>query len=180
MRKTALFENKDCITFLDNAKTITDQVRSFLMLNYGMHPENLRRLQKDKNITERGVLEYKRAKNDRPRRELLSKEQAKVIYSVVKRGALKKSNRAYEYMCEEQGIGIDYSSPPISPMTLRHTYVLNMMRRFDFDLELVSAKAGCNKSTVIQNYLDLEDWQDIHKKKFQEPLDLSDYEFGVE
>ena len=180
MRKVAIFDNEDALRFLENARSITDQVRTFLMLGFGMHPENLRRLNK-KNITlaeSSAMLEFKRAKNDRNRSEMLKSHQAKVILKIIKRGGLNISNRAYELICAEQGkILTNYVTPPISPLTLRHTYILNLLRRFNFDMDLVSVKAGCKVSTVIQNYVDLEDWEKIHKERFREPLDLTDFEF---
>lgn len=183
MRKVAIFDNKDAIRFLENARTLTNQIRTFLMLAYGMHPENLRRL-KIKNFKiaeENAMLEFKRAKNARPRSEILTRHQAEAIVKAIKRGKLNISNKGYELICADQGIFLtDYVTPPVSPLTLRHTYILNLLRRFDFDMELVAVKAGCKVSTVIQNYIDLEDWEKIHTEEYRDALNLTNFMFKTE
>jgi hypothetical protein len=181
-RKVAIFENINVERFLKSALTRDNEVRMYMLVAFGMHPENLRRLEIKKNISENGVLEFKRAKNDHPRRELLSSEISKVIYDATKRGVFKISNRGYEYICEDIGKrGIpDYESPPVSPLTLRHTFVLNCLREYRNSpdcLDVVASKAGCNKSTVIQNYIDMQDWEKIHEVEHQTPINLTNWVF---
>jgi hypothetical protein len=185
-RKTAIFDNDEIIKFLRNAKSLENEVRTYMMVAFGVHPENLRRLTADKKgkdrITKDGLLEFRRAKNYNLRRELLSPEVAEVIYDVVRRGKLRISNTFYEKICAEQGDALEhYHTPPVTPMTLLHTFSLNELRRMRkgglMDLELVSGKMGCTIQTVRQNYLDMKDWERITQKEFSEPLDLTHWKF---
>lgn len=186
-RKVAIFDNEEVVKFLKQAKTLEDEVRTYMLVAYGMHPENLRRLTIDmKNsdrITKDGLLEFKRAKNDKGRRELLSPEVAEVIYNVVKKGKLKISNTYYERICAEQGnILTQYYTPPVSPLTLRHTYALNCLRNAMniggiIDFNMVATKMGCSIDMVRGHYLDLIDWERVTNKQYREPLDLTHWKF---
>jgi integrase len=187
-RKMAIFDNEDAKRFLKSARKIDDEIRVFPMLAFGMHPENLRRLKAGDEATKgdkitKDILEFKRAKNDYPRRQLLNRDVADVLHKACSRGVFRISNRAYEQICEYMGhIGIPtYQTHPVSPHTLRHTYILNCLREYKGQndaMDLVSVKAGCNKSTVIQNYVDLQDWERIHNAYDGSPLNLTDWVFG--
>lgn len=183
VRKVAIFNNEDCIKLLESAKTITDQVRVYLMLAFGMHPENLRNLTGGPkgNVRPEGIIQFTRAKSYAPMRHLITENQAEVIIKIIRSGKLKVNNRTYEYVCKYMGESLPkYQTKPVSPDTLRHTYILNELRRFNCDLHLVSVKAGCHIRTVKQNYLDLLDWERIHQKENMIPLDLSQWIFHVE
>jgi integrase len=188
-RKVAIFDNEDVKRFLKSARKIDDEIRVFPLVAFGMHPENLRRLKAgdertkgDKITTD--ILLFNRAKNDEPRRQLLNKDVALVLHKACERGVFKISNRAYEQICEYMGNKSipHYQTRPISPLTLRHTYILNMLKEYrgkNDALDYVSKKAGCTRGVVIQNYIDLEDWQKINKVGDAEPLDLTEWKFGV-
>ena len=187
--KVAIFDNDGAIRFLRAARTIDDEVRTYMLLAFGMHPKNLRLLKagddktKGDKITKEGLLIFKRAKNQKARRELMSPEIALVIWNVVKKGKLNVSNSFYEQICEAQGqIAIpDYISNPVSPYTLRHTYILNQYRlyahRHDV-IDFVATKAGCTRDVVMQNYLDLSSWERTYEQEYREPLDLTQWNFG--
>lgn len=177
-QKVAIVDNDKVLAFLKAAWSPKDEIRTYPMLAFGMHPENLRRLNAD-NINGNETLTYKRAKNARIRREQLTAHVAKTLKTGIKKGWFKISNTAYQTICARQGnVAVnDYPTPPISPMTLRHTYALNELRRFDFDYDLVAHKMGCSVTTLKIHYLDLEQWERVHKQKHRQPLDLTHYEF---
>ena len=177
--KIAIQDNQDVINFLKASKNLEDEVRMYLIIAFGMHPKNLRTLKagddktKGNVITKRGVLEFKRAKNQKPRRELLSEEIATVIWHVAKRGKLNVTNTYLQQICKEQGRKAipKYKTPPVSPMTLRHTYILNQLRRHTGRadrIDLVTKGAGCTRDVVMQNYLDYADWEGLSNWKFGE------------
>jgi len=190
--KVAIFYNEDVKQFLRAARTLDDEVKTYMMLAFGMHPKNLRLLKagdvndtKGDIITRRGVLDFKRAKNQKSRRELISTEIAEVIWDVVKRGKLKASNTYYELICKNQGrIAIPhYEKPPVSPYTLRHTYILNQLRVYSHRndiMDFVAKKAGCTREVVLQNYIDFESWENLQHEENKKPLDLTHWIFGEE
>jgi len=178
--KLAIFDNEDVLEFLNNAKTRTNQVRTFMMVAFGLHPENLRRLkQTDITLTaEMGIIQFKRAKNQTPRRELIPLHQAKAILDVVKRGKLGADNSRFIQICAEQGKTLKrYGTPPVSPMTLRHTAILNIMKANNFDWFISAEKAGCKPETIRKNYVDLDQYQKIKGGDYKQPLDLTKFEF---
>lgn len=190
MPKDAIYDNRDVLQYLNNARCQRDQVIGFLFVNFGMHCQNVHDLG-PKNITvgqEYAVLEFSRVKTGALRSELISKPQALIILKWIKakKNNLKLSNRMYEYICEDMGEFLTdgdkkrYLTGKVSPSSLRHTYVLNRLREYwdDTDkLDLVAAKAGCHKKTVLRHYLKLKDWIKVGKDPDKRPLDLSNFEF---
>lgn len=184
--KVAIFDNDKVLKFLNNADNQVNQVRAFMPLAFGMHLENMRKLiagddnTKGDVITKK-ILEFSRAKNRKKRRELLSDAQAEVIWKVAKRGKLKISNQGYDEIFTKMGnIITEYPTPPVTQMTLRHTFVLNQLREHWGEpdkFDLVVKKVGCTREVVAQNYLDLDQWTKLNKREFQEPLDLMNFKF---
>lgn len=184
MQKLAIFENDKVKTLLRSARTIDNEVRVYTLVAFGMHPKNCRSLDED-SITDGNLLKYKRAKNSKPRRELLSESVAEVLKDVISRRKLKISNTMYEDICKHLGRIVipDYPSGHVSPMTLRHTFALNELRRTMVggnapDFDRVAMRMGCTINVVKQNYIDLEQWEDIYNTKMREPLNLTHWRFG--
>ena len=190
-QKPAIADNDDVLRLLRAARTRTDQVRLFCLVRFGAHPENLRRWKPDENIilTEtEGIIRYRRAKNARPMRFFIPLEQAGAIHETARRNGLKITNQRYEQICREaqERSGIDYPLT-VSPWTLRHTHVLNELRKHlrahaggtlpGDTLYLVSISAGCTVDTVARHYLTLQDWLSTRGPSVAEPLDLSDFRF---
>ena len=184
MQKVAIFDNDKVKLFLRSARTIDDEARMYMLVAFGMHPKNCRELMIE-NITEGNLLQFKRAKNSKMRRELLSEGVAEVLRDVISRNKLKISNTMYEDICKHLGrIAVpDYQCGNVSPMTLRHTFALNELRRTMVggnapDFDRVAMKMGCTINVVKQNYIDLEQWEDINKTEMREPLNLTHWRFG--
>ena len=191
-QKIAIYDNEDVIKLLNAPKTRTDQVRLFCMVRFGTHPKNLRAWKPGENIilTEtEGLIRYLRAKNSRPMRFIIPRGQAAVIRQVAARPkGLNISNQQYEQVCHEaqELSGVDYPGR-ISPLTLRHTFILNELKRnmqmhqagrLPGDIiDLTAAAAGCTRETVMGHYLSLEQWAGMHGPGTYEPLDLTDFRF---
>ena len=183
VRKIAIADKNDVEKFLRAAATLEDEVRTYMMLAFGIHPENMRKLKarakKGDRITEDGVIEFKRAKNSVLRRELMSPGVTEVVLDVTSRNKLKVSNTYLEQICASQGVVLpDYPTKPVSPMTLRHTFALNELKLNKFDYFLVAGKMGCDITVLRQNYLDLLQWERVRKQPFSEPYDLTHWKFG--
>lgn len=182
MPKKPIKDNDQALKFLHAAKCQRDQVITFLMLAFGMHNKNVRELV-PKNITigqVSGLLEFRRVKNQRYRSENLSLHQAQIILKWVKSRKLNKTNRTYENICEYMGQVLDDYPGKVSPMTLRHTFVFNMLKKYWMDpdkMDLVAFKAGCHRNTVMRNYIDFDDWASLHDEDEIKPLDLSKFVF---
>lgn len=184
MQKVAIFENEKVKNFLRSARTVDDEARMYMLVAFGMHPKNCRELTEE-SITDGGLLQYKRVKSAKSRRELLSENVAEVLRDVIKRKKLNISNTMYEDICKPLGrIAVpDYQSGNVSPMTLRHTFALNELRRTMVggsspDFDRVAMKMGCTINVVKQNYIDLEQWESINDTLEREPLNLTHWRFG--
>lgn len=186
--KVAIFDVDDQLRMLNSADGVVNQVRCFMPLVFGMHNENLRRLQagtektKGDKITKDGLLSFKRAKNKKARRELMSPEQAEVIWKVVKRGKLKISNQRYTEVFAEMSKDIvkNYLTPPVTLYSLRKTFILNLLRENWDDndkWDIVSKRSGCTREVVTQNYLDLDQWMRLNEKEFQKAPDWGKFKF---
>ncbi|KKW10223.1 MAG: hypothetical protein UY48_C0044G0007 [Candidatus Gottesmanbacteria bacterium GW2011_GWB1_49_7] len=159
-----------------------------LMLNNGMHPGNLRLLSavrgkpKGDCVTDMGILQYERVKTYKPVQVLLPEQWRELIFKSVKSRKLAVSNQYYEQVFAEMGkILPEYPTPPVSPMTLRHTYVLSQLRHYKEkggvpDIRMVAARAMCHINTVTSNYIDLEDWERMYDRDQAElSLDISTF-----
>lgn len=184
MQKLAIFENEKVKNLLRSARSVDDEARMFMLVAFGMHPKNCRELTEE-NITDGGLLQYKRVKSAKPRRELLSDSVANVLRGVIRKKKLNISNTMYEDICKQLGrIAVpDYQSGNVSPMTLRHTFALNELRRTMVggnspDFDRVAMKLGCTINVVKQNYIDLEQWESINETLEREPLNLTHWVFG--
>jgi len=184
MQKLAIFENEKVRQFLRSARTIDDEARMYMLVAFGMHPKNCRGLDED-SITDGNLLQFKRVKSGKPRRELLSEGVAEVLRDVIKRGKLNKSNTLYQDICKQLGRIVipNYECGHVSPMTLRHTFALNELRRTMVggnapDFDRVAMKMGCTIQVVKQNYIDLEQWEEINSVEHREPLNLTHWRFG--
>lgn len=160
--KRAILDPKVEENILEVADPALERPAIWLMMKIGMHPSNLTSLgilniERD----EQGWwLQYKRVKNDRPRRELLPDDIGGALNTFLKRPGRPKTRQAYWEMVKR--VGRKAHVEGISPMTLRHTACINFLRKFrdhNDRMDLVAMKMGCAKTVVIQNYLDLEEWE---------------------
>ena len=158
--KLAIFEKQDREKLLAACEDETEYMVIWIFLNTGMHPKNLIHL-KPKNL-DGDWLTYKRAKNQKPRRELLPHDIAVRLEKWLHNRFRPKNRVSYWHICHE--VGQRAGLKDVSPMTLRHTYCLILLESPEIAnhpdrLRLVSVKMGCSERVVMQNYLDLEQWK---------------------
>ena len=148
---------------LDAADPITERPAIWLMMKVGMHPENLIRLAgKNLQLDEQGHwLQFRRAKNDVPRRELLPQDIGEGLVRFLLRRGRPRTHQGYWEMARRIGkrarAGVE-----VTPMVLRHTACVNFLRQYRDHtdrLDLVAGRMGCARAIVIQNYLDMEEWE---------------------
>lgn len=136
----------------------------WLMMKVGMHPENLVRLrvtnfEKDSQAC---WLQFKRAKNSKPRREMLPVAVYGRVFAYIARRDRPKTRQGYWDMARRVGEKAGLNG--VSPMTLRHTACLNFLREFRNHpdrFKLIATKMGCSEDIVAQNYIDMEAWERI-------------------
>ena len=166
--KKAIFDYKDQEKLLNSCESDKEYIILWLFLNTGMHPKDLGELTL-KNIKNEEDISWKRAKNDKPRRETLPEdvmEKLKVFLKIKRRP---KSRVAYYYIVRDVGARAKLKSikGTISPMTLRHTLCINLLREYGDHpqaIDFVAKRMGCSREVVIQNYLDLQQWEKIRRK----------------
>lgn len=163
-RKRAIFNETDQKKVLEAADPETERVAVWLMMMVGMHPTNLIRL-KPSNLdhdSQGWWLQYKRVKNDRPRRELLEDAIGEALALYLRRTDRLRSRQGVFLMVRRVGLKSGLGS--LTPMNLRHTACVRFLRQYaggPAPLDLVAAKMGCTVAVVKQNYIDLEDWERI-------------------
>lgn len=161
--KIAIFDPEEQQKFLGAcSQNDNEYIPIWLMLNTGMHPSDISQA-RTKLKLERGVLSWKRAKNDNPRRELIPPQIAERLENWLKHG--RKLTRVGYFQLVRR-VGTRVGHPEYSPMTLRHTFCINELRRMQEQPKpppemfmLLAMKMGCTRSVVAQNYLDLTQWE---------------------
>lgn len=162
MQKTAIFDTTEQAALLGACESDNEYIPIWLMMRCGMHPTDVSNARTKFTITN-GFLMWKRAKNSRPRRELIPDHVLSRLERWLKQGR-KLSRVSYFRLVGRVGERIGH--PEYSPMTLRHTFGLEELRRLmkrdppppDF-ISLVAQKMGCSRSVVQQNYIDLDQWE---------------------
>jgi integrase len=160
--KRAIFDTKVQEALLTGADPVTELAPIWLMMKTGMHPENLKRLTKNSiEHDEQGWwLQFKRAKNDKPRRELLPDKIGPVIDEWIRRRGRPKTHQGYWDMARRVGLRIGLKG--ISPMTLRHTACIIFLRQYRDHtdrLMLIATRMGCSQDIVAKNYIDMDEWE---------------------
>jgi len=157
--KIAIFDPKKREKIVGSCETNNEFVVIWLFMNTGMHPKDVKGL-KPKNLDDDDWLQWKRAKNAQPRRELLPKDIAIKVRQFLSNKKRPKNRTSYWEICKD--IGTRSGIKALSPMSLRHTFcILELKRLQDHPdkLDLVAMKMGCSKKVVMQNYLDLLAWE---------------------
>jgi integrase len=161
MQKLAIFDETEQAALLGKCESDNEFIPIWLMLKCGMHPHDISKA-KDKFRFNGQFLEWKRAKNSKPRREIIPKDVRPRLDNWLKHG--KKLTRVgYNQLVHR--IGAQVGHPEYSPLSLRHTFGLQELRGFmkqkppppDF-IALVAQKMGCKRETVMQFYIDLTQW----------------------
>jgi len=160
----AIFEEKDQKALLGACESDNEFIPIWLMMRLGMHPSDVSQA-RQKFKFEGNWLMWKRAKNQKPRRELISRDIMPRLKRWLERG---RKNSRVAYFQLVRRIGARGGHPEYSPMTLRHTYCLQELRGFvhqkrppvDF-IALVAQRMGCSREVVMQNYIDLTQWETV-------------------
>jgi integrase len=160
--KRAILDPKIEEQILEAADPITERPAIFLMMKFGMHPKNVANLSLSNLLKdEQGYwLQYKRVKNENPRRELLSTDVGELLEKFLSRKTRPATHQAYWEMVRRVGKKAGCGS--ISPMTLRHTACINFLRQYRDHherMDLVARRMGCTRAVVLQHYLDLDTWE---------------------
>jgi len=125
----------------------------------GMHPEQIRGLGPN-NLSknpEGWWLEWIRVKNAEPRRTMIAprdRERLETFLRLDKPSVVTIWKRA---VALTRRAGFDGG-----PRVLRKTYILNELRRLKDHpdkIDLVALRAGCSRKTLLQFYLDLDQWE---------------------
>ena len=162
MQKTAIFDPVDQAALLGACESENEYIPIWLMMRCGIHPSDIVNARTKFAITN-GVLMWKRAKNSRPRRELIPPQVLPRLVAWMKKG--RKVSRV-SYFRIVGRVGERVGHPEYSPMTLRHTFCLDQIRFYnamdrpppDF-ISLIAQKMGCSRTVVQQNYIDLSQWE---------------------
>lgn len=162
MQKLAIFDEQEQNALLGACQeSDTEFIPIWLMLRCGMHPHDVSQA-REKFRFNGQFLEWKRAKNSKPRREIIPKDIRPRLENWLKHS--KKLTRVgYNQLVHRIAARIGH--PEYSPLSLRHTFGLQELRGFmkqkppppDF-IALVAQKMGCKRETVMQFYIDLTQW----------------------
>ena len=163
--KKAIFDYKDQEKLLKVCRSDTEFIVIWMFLNTGIHPKDLGKLTM-KNIKDDEDISWKRVKNKKPRRETLPNDIMEKLKSFLRNKRRPKSRIAHYYIVRDVGRRIGFKGI-ISPMSLRHTFCINLLREYGTHpqaIDFVAKRMGCSRETVIQNYIDLQQWERIGKK----------------
>jgi integrase len=159
--KQAIFDKAVQQRLLDACEGDKEYVVTWMFLNTGIHPKNLGEL-KIENLSGQ-TLAWKRAKNARPRREMLPEELCTRLTRFLRWRGRPKSRVAYFQIIKR--VGDRAGIPNVSPMTLRHTFCINLLREYGAHpqtIDFVAKRMGCSRDVVIQNYIDLGQWEQLN------------------
>jgi len=150
--KKAVFDYKDQERIREACDTDRERVILMLMLDFGMHPKNLTELRP--THLDDGWLHYARAKNKRPMDFLIHPDMIEALKDFLKKP--KRKERTYNLLVHE--IGDRIGMPELSPMSLRKTTCINILRLYD-DIDFAATWMGCTRETVRHHYMMLKQWE---------------------
>ena len=161
-QKIAIFDEIEQKALLGAAESDHEFIPIWLMMRCGMHPSDVTNA-KHKLRFNGEFIEWKRAKNSKPRREIVPEDVRPRLEKWLKKGR-KLTRIGYNLLVKRVADRIGHEE--YTPMTLRHTFCIQQLRYFsgmdrpppDF-IGLVAIKMGCTREVVYQNYIDLEQWE---------------------
>ena len=161
MKKLPIYDNKDCLWILTEAPSRAIEVRAFLMLRFGQTPIQLTRLQKI------------------PTNWVLTGNQRKAIEKAIEGDLFNIRPDSYTDLFDYATADLThYTTLPITPMTLRYTYLLNILRQYHRARLIPNLREfGFCPRTARMMTLDILQDEPVQALCEQEPLDLSGYVF---
>lgn len=160
--KVAIFTETDQAALLGACETDSEYIPIWLMLRCGMHPSDVSAA--GKKVRWNGpFIEWQRAKNSEPRREMIPVDLRDRLGKWLKQGR-KLTRQGYFELVRRVGSRVDH--PEYSPLTLRHSFGIHELRRFNSMarpppdmIALVAKKMGCTTDTVRGYYIDMDQWE---------------------
>lgn len=163
-QKLAIFSETDQSALLGACESDAEFIPIWLMLRCGMHPCDVGAASSKFRFNGQ-FLEWKRAKNAKPRREMVPDDIRPRLERWLKHG--KKLTR-FGYFELVRRIGVRVDHPEYTPMTLRHSFAIHELRALNKKkrpppniIDLVATKMGCRREVLMQNYLDLLQWEGL-------------------
>ena len=163
-RKLAIFEKSDQLALLaaceiaNGGRGDPEFVPIWLMMRCGMHPSDISDA-KDIIKINGQFIEWRRAKNEEPRRELVPKDVMPRLINWLKKGRKLRRQGYFELV---RRVGERVGHPEYSPMSLRHTFCDEMLEKYKDNpdpIRLVARLMGCSEEVVLDNYLSLDQWK---------------------
>lgn len=161
MQKNAIFKEQDQLAFLAECGDL-EFVPCWLMLRCGMHTHDI--VYRDNLYFDGQWLQYKRCKTGRPRKFLIPPDVVPRLVKWLERGR-RLTPDGYHKMVrrvgERAGLGTS-----ITPMSLRHTFGLQELRRYRRRadaIDLVAASMGCTRAVVVRYYIELQQWESMEE-----------------
>ena len=165
--KLPIFDPSDQAALLGICETDNEYIPVWLMMRCGMHPSDVAAA--SAKLSWNGhFIEWERVKNQVRRREMVPLMLENRLKHWLKHGR-KLTREGYWHLVKR--LGSDLGHPEYSPMTLRHTFAINELRRYNDmknpppdPFKLVAIKMGCTEDTVRRFYIDLEAWERLGKE----------------
>lgn len=162
--KAAIFDPAKQAALLTACVEEEEWCTVWIILNTGMHPKNLVRLGPSNVDVKSGewFLQYQRVKNDKARRYMLPPDVGERLrVFVAKRKRVQSTKGVWGIV---KRVGARVGMPDVSPLSLRHTFCINLLREHD-DIHLVAQEMGCSVQVVMRNYADLHAWKKLRARK---------------
>ena len=165
--KLPIFDPSDQAALLGVCESDNEYIPIWLMMKCGMHPSDVAAA--SSKLTWNGhFIEWQRVKNGVRRREMVPLMLENRLKDWLKKGR-KLTREGYWQLVTRVGDRLGH--PEYSPMTLRHTFAINELRRYHEmkspppdPFRLVAIKMGCSVDTVRKFYIDLESWERLGKE----------------
>jgi len=160
MQKVAIFDEIEQKALLGACEGDREYIPIWLMMRCGMHVSDVSK--KNFRIESQFIM-WHRVKNREQRREMIPQDLLLRLKNWLKNG--RKMTR-FGYFKMVSRIGERIGHPEYSPNTLRHTFCIQELRVLTQisnpppdPISLLSRKMGCSREVVMQNYLDLTQWE---------------------
>lgn len=159
IENTAIFDEAAPTKIIAAARDVLDWGIAWCCVVEGMHPHDVIRLRPG-NLDSQGFLRWSRAKNRHPRSAMVPEGDRPKMQDFLEHLRKKAPSRQTVHArARALTARAGYAG---GPRVLRKTAILQDLRRqmgrADM-LDLVAARAGCKRETVIMYYLDLQQWE---------------------